>query len=124
MMKRIGWIFLVWSTLVITNANAALFSSDKNNVAKEIAVLREEQDINVWGLDFSPDGKYLAATTPNTISFTSQKIEVHIWDWHKSKTVHVLEKVEGANESLTTEPVKYSPDGRLLAVVIAGAPVM
>ncbi len=86
-----------------------------NEVAVKVAELREDEDVNIWGLDFSPDGKYLAATSPNTVSMSSNKVEVQIWDWKNRRIVRTLEQVPGANTGLTTEPIRYSPDGRLLA---------
>lgn len=82
-------------------------------VATKIATLSEDEDI--WGLDFSPDGKYLAATSPNTVSPSSSKVEVHIWEWKAGHIVRSLEKARGANDGLATESIRYSPDGHLLA---------
>ena len=83
-------------------------------VAVKVAELHEDEDVNIWGLDFSPDGKYLAATSPNTTSISSNKVEVQIWDWKNKRIVRTLEMIPGANTGLTTEPIRYSPDGRLL----------
>ena len=84
-----------------------LFESKGKNmkeVATKVATLHEDNEI--WGLDFSPDGKHLAATSPNTK-------KVHVWDWRNGKrTAQSLEK-EGSDLT-TTEPLRYSPDGRLL----------
>jgi WD40 repeat protein len=96
-----------------------LFESKGKNmkeVAVKVAELDEDEKINIWGLDFSPDGKYLAATSPNTVSMSSNKVEVQIWDWQNKRIVHRLELVPGANTDLTTESIRYSPDGQLLAV--------
>lgn len=93
-----------------------LFASKSKNIkeaAVKVAELHEDEDINIWGLDFSPDGKYLAATSPNTVSMSSNKVEVQIWDWQSGRIVRSLEKA-GGNDGLTTEPIRYSPDGRLL----------
>jgi WD40 repeat protein len=95
----------------------SLFESKGKNmkdVAVKVAELHENEDINIWGLDFSPDGKYLAATSPNTVSMSSNRVEVQIWDWQNKRIVRTLEQVPGANNGLTTEPIRYSPDGRLL----------
>ncbi len=84
-----------------------LFESKGKNmkeVAVKIAELHEDKDIEIWGLDFSPDGKYLAATSPTTL-------EVQIWDWQNKRIVRTLEKAQGAG--LTTD-IHYSPDGHLL----------
>ena len=94
----------------------SLFESKGKNmkeVAVKVAELHEDEDINIWGLDFSPDGKYLAATSPNTVSMSSNRVEVQIWDWQSGKIVRTLEKA-GGNDGHTTESIRYSPDGRLL----------
>lgn len=74
------------------------------DVATKIATLNEDEDIR--GLDFSPDGKYLATTSPNTG-------KVHIWDWRNK--AHIVKTLEKKGSDLgATEPLQYSPDGRLL----------
>ena len=79
-------------------------------VATEIAQLPEQEPFNVWGLDFSPDGKYLATSSP-------ANHEIHIWDWQTRRIVRTLEKVRhGFASGSASEPIRYSPDGRLLAV--------
>lgn len=85
---------------------------DSKEVATKISTLKESGEVS--GLDFSPDGKYLAVTSPETVAPWSQKIEVHVWDWQGGRIVQTLEKVRGANDGLTTEPIRYSPDGHLL----------
>ena len=85
-----------------------LFESKGKNmkeVAVKVAELHEDKDIEIWGLDFSPDGKYLAATSPTTL-------EVQIWDWQNKRITQTLEKK--GSDLMTTEPIRYSPDGRLL----------
>lgn len=94
-----------------------LFGSKGRNmkdVAVKVTELHEDEDINIWGLDFSPDGKYLATTSPNTVSMSSTKVEVNVWDWQSGRIVQTLEKPRGANDGSTTEPIRFSPDGRLL----------
>lgn len=86
-----------------------LFASKGKNmkeVATKVAELHEDNEI--WGLDFSPDGKHLAATSPNSIT-------VHIWDWRLGKIVRSVDKVRGGGDMQSTEPVRYSPNGKLLA---------
>ena len=76
-------------------------------VATEVATLHEDDDI--WGLDFSPDGKYLAANSPNTMT-------VHLWDWNGSgKVVRTFEKLNGRYDLDASESIRFSPDGKLLA---------
>ena len=77
-----------------------------SEVAVEVATLTETME--VYGLDFSPDGKHLAATA------TLDGIEVHVWDWQGSRIVKKMNKGRGAL-GIMSDPLKYSPDGRLLA---------
>lgn len=81
-----------------------------NDVASKVAEFHENRQFEfwkyeIWGLDFSLDGKYLAAASPTTL-------EVQIWDWQNKRIDRTLEKSQGAG--LTAEPIRYSPDGRLL----------
>jgi WD40 repeat protein len=88
---------------------SGLFESKGKNmkeVATKIATLSEENDI--LGLDFSPDGKHLAATPFDAAT-------VHIWDWQGNRLERTLEREKGTNVNVT-EPVRYSPDGKLLAI--------
>lgn len=77
-----------------------------NNVASSIATLKENMEVR--GLDFSPDGKYLAATS------TSDSDEVHIWDWQAHSIVRKMKKGDGSEDPTSTGPLKFSPDGRYL----------
>jgi WD40 repeat protein len=83
-----------------------LKGKNMDDVATKIATLSEENEI--LGLDFSPDGKYLAA-----MPFDSAT--VHIWDWQGNRLERTLERTQGSNV-LVSEPVRYSPDGKLLAI--------
>lgn len=74
-------------------------------VATEVVTLPEDKDI--WGLDFSPDGKFLATTSPQTLA-------VHVWDWRNRRVMRTFERPRGSNLGVA-EPVRFSPDGRLLA---------
>ncbi len=92
----------------------SLFESKGKNmkeVAVKVAELHEDQNIEIWGLDFSPDGKYLAATSPTTL-------DVQIWDWKNKRIVRTLEMAQGAG--LETD-IHYSPDGHLLVACHARA---
>ena len=78
-----------------------------SEVAVEVATLTETME--VYGLDFSPDGKHLAATA------TLDGIEVHVWDWQGSESiVRKMNKGRGAL-GIMSDPLKYSPDGHFLA---------
>jgi WD40 repeat protein len=84
--------------------NSLLGSKGKSMKEVAVKVAELHEDVEIWGLDFSLDGKYLAATSPTTL-------EVQIWDWQNKRIVRTLEKAQGAG--LATEIV-YSPNGHLL----------
>lgn len=82
-------------------------SKHMKDVAMKVAELPERYNINVRALDFSPDGRHLAVRSADQI--------IHIWDWQNERIVHSLEIAKGANDGLSTEPLRFSPDGHLLA---------
>jgi WD40 repeat protein len=84
---------------------------DKNAVATEVVVLQAGK-VNT-GLDFSPDGRYLAGTP--------WQESVDIWDWKKQHIVHALKKPHPGNLGAVTQTIRYSPDGQLLANCHEGA---
>ena len=90
-----------------------VFKSGISGAAKmsDVAVkyMEIKDSINVNGLDFSPDGKHLATSS------YAQSSEVHVWDWEAKKIVLKLNR-EGAANHLMSEGIRYSPDGRFLAV--------
>ncbi|HQU17116.1 MAG: hypothetical protein B7Z66_15800 [Chromatiales bacterium 21-64-14] len=75
----------------------------ENRVTTRLVTLHPKDDI--WGLAFSPDGRYLAASSPGSSM-------IYVWDWRSRRIVRSL----NAGWSLgVTVPVTYSPDGRFLA---------
>jgi WD40 repeat protein len=74
------------------------------DVAVKVAELPEEYKINVRGLDFSADGKHLAVV--------SEGEKINIWDWQGKRIVNTLQQTQGAG--LAADPVRYSPNARLL----------
>ena len=78
---------------------------DMKEVATKVAELPEQYKINVHGLDFSLDG--------NNLAVVSSDEYINIWDWRNSRIVRTVEKMQGASDGLTTEPIQFSPDGRL-----------
>jgi WD40 repeat protein len=84
-----------------------------NDVAVKIAELPKTEDEElVYGLDFSPDGSHVAVDSNN--------LKVNIWDWRKKRVVMAVEKPRG-NDTSATDPIRYSPDGSLLAVCMGKA---
>ncbi|MBS1186637.1 MAG: repeat-containing protein [Burkholderiaceae bacterium] len=87
-----------------------LFGSEGRNmedVATKIISLPGERRNWVKGLDFSPDGKYLATVT--------HKDGVKVWDWQNARVVRTLGRLQGSNIGLVRELLKFSPDGHMLA---------
>ena len=76
------------------------------DVAVKIVELRET--MGVEGLDFSPDGKHLAATSEGDSD------EVHVWDWQGSRSIVLKMKKGGGSAGPASEPLRYRPDGRFL----------
>jgi WD40 repeat protein len=92
----------------IEPATAGFFGASKNDVAAIVAELpTPARDIYPLGLDFSPDGKHIA------VDSNSENIDV--WDWRNKRIEKTVEKPHGGNTSGTTNPIQYSPDGRVLA---------
>lgn len=94
-----------------SNAPINLTSSDADGKSSiisvtEVANLRESYD--VWSLEFSPDGKRLAVSSPVERS-------VHIWDLASKQIVHSLEK-PGPVSPEAMDQLRFSPDGRFLAI--------
>ena len=73
-------------------------------VATEVATLPE--DHGTWGLAFSPHGRYLAASSPQTAF-------VQLWDWRKDRVVRRFRR--SGSDIMVTTPLAFSPHGRLLA---------
>jgi WD40 repeat protein len=89
------------------SAQASLFGDSKSDVATKTTTLDEDGEI--LGLDFSPDGKHLAATPFDSTT-------VHVWNWKENRLERTLARSQGSNVLLVTEPVRYSADGKLLAI--------
>jgi WD40 repeat protein len=61
---------------------------------------------DVWSLAFSPDGKSLAVSSPNSG-------EVHVWDWHgEPRLLHTLQQDEAGGE---INGLRFSSQGDFLA---------
>ena len=75
-------------------------------VAHKVTEMDEKYaELSPSALDFSPDGKYLAANSDHD--------KINIWDWRSGRIVRTVEKTSGAEDSLATERLRFSPDGRL-----------
>lgn len=62
----------------------------------------------VWGLTFTPDGRYL-------ITAGADKV-VRVWDWRTGKTVRIIRGQAGFGQSGVIDAIALSPDGKWLAV--------
>jgi len=84
-----------------------------NDIAVKVAELPKVDDEElIYGLDFSPDGNYVAVD--------SNSLKVNIWDWRKKRVERTVEK-PGGDDTSATDPIRYSPDGSLLAVCMGKA---
>lgn len=80
-------------------------------VATKIGELKEKGYI--WNLDFSPDGRYLAANDP-------QRLDVDIWAWQgNAHIVRSFTKPHGTGLATAYNCLRYSPNGRLLALFMS-----
>ena len=76
----------------------------RDAVATEVATLSTGH--GTWGLAFSPHGRYLAASSPQTAF-------VQLWDWRKDRVVRRFRR--SGSDIMVTTPLAFSPHGRLLA---------
>ena len=76
----------------------------RDAVATEVATLSTGH--GTWGLAFSPHGRYLAASSPQTAF-------VQLWDWRKDRAVRRFRR--SGSDIMVTTPLAFSPHGRLLA---------
>ena len=77
------------------------------HVVVKVAELPERSsELFVRGLDFSPDGNFVAVGLDLS--------DINIWDWKKNKVFKALKKLP-STVSIAHRQVQYSPDGKLLA---------
>ncbi|WP_317205236.1 hypothetical protein [Janthinobacterium sp.] len=97
-----------------SNAYSANFISGKSensNAEKTSANPRkivQLENAYTRGIQFSPDGNILAATSGNH--------NINIWDWRNSKLLQTLHIEKDAGLDQATEKLLFSPDGNFLAV--------
>lgn len=90
-----------------------VFGSHVNDVASKVRELpASSRDSVLYGLDFSPDGSRIAVGAEEGVA---------IWDWRHSHLDRTLELPKGLHIGLTTNPLRYSPDGKFLAICGEGA---
>jgi len=94
-------------SLVLIVALAGGCMPESNEVAVKVTHLPEKyRDVNPWAMAFSPDGSQLAVV--------SDGLKINIWDWRHSRILKTIEKPR-SNDGGTTNPLEYSPDGRLFS---------
>src|SRR5580658_7144295 len=79
-------------------------SQNAKTAATEVATLRENGGVDVMGLDFSADGKFLASNSSWVMSGHAKGLDIHIWDWRGGQITRSLEK-EGRIEHFIKEPL-------------------
>ena len=79
-----------------------------NDVASKVSDLpTANRQADVWGLDFSADSSLVASGSAH---------QVDVWDWGNNLTVTTLSQPQGSESLGSTNPIQFSPDGRLLAL--------
>jgi WD40 repeat protein len=80
----------------------------KTDVAEKIAQFKEDDD--VASLEFSPDGRAIAVGTFVTL-------QIHLWQWQGSPRIkQTFSKPPVVLDYTPGDGIRYSPDGRFLAV--------
>jgi WD40 repeat protein len=88
--------------------NAASLEGTATSAFSKIASLKAGYpNLDIWALDFSPNSAILAVAS---------SFQVDIWDWRKNQILKSLSQPRGSNPGFCTNPVQYSPDGKLLAL--------
>ena len=82
--------------------------------ATRVATLNSEQEVSA--MDFSPDGRYLAAAS----YFYSTTM--HVWDWKSGKQAPVTFDNKKL-DPLVNNAIRYSTDGRLIGWCGAATPI-
>jgi hypothetical protein len=113
-LDRLFWMILIFVSVLLGYKNDEskilaqwLKHYDGKVAATKVFELPEEPYTEFWSFDFSPDGKFLAVSSPNDFA-------IQIWDWKNRR----IERTFKAPKSGSPEPIKYSPDGKLLAQCI------
>jgi WD40 repeat protein len=104
-------VILIASAFVMStsqSAVAALLGLFKSAVVVKITELpQDDHNWGVHGLDFSPDGDWLAAD--------SEPDKILVWDWRNKQIVKNVAKPRDGNDLNAANPIRFSPDGRFLA---------
>ena len=93
---------------------ALLLGCGNSGIAVKVAELPEADGESLpVGLDFGVDG--------SRVVVVSQSGQVRIWDWRSNRIEKTLENPQGFGNGLASNPILYSPDGRLLASCDGGS---
>jgi WD40 repeat protein len=96
------------------------FLKEKQSMSNDVVSIGStlHEPFEARQMDFSPDGKYLVASS--LLGGTKKDLEVHIWDWRHEKLVKILQRPAGSDAIQATHGLTWSPDGRFLAACLGG----
>lgn len=102
---RLAVFAIVVLTLTACSARATREYGDA--VAHQVGVLSERYRFVPPYVAVSPDGSLVAVRSADN--------QIKVWNWKRNQIVATLDLPPGANDSLSSGALKFSPDGNLLA---------
>jgi WD40 repeat protein len=101
--------------IILVSAFFAVGARGKDVISKLVTIpipVRDDAKF-IWALDFSPDGNQIAI---------GSLFHVEVWDWKNNRRIADLPLPQGLAPQPGGHGIKYSPDGSLLVLAIAGNP--
>lgn len=97
-----------WATVVILMACTSRTTRESGDpVLIKVAELPEKYHFVPPAVAVNPDGTLVAVRSADN--------QIKVWNWRHNQVVAKLDLPRGADDSLSTGPIKFSPDGNLLA---------
>lgn len=113
---RLALGFMALFSCLASNVSYSIEGSQIESISDGGIKIAKEREKAIYApieeLEFSPDGEVIAMLS------TDQKVS--IWRWRTDGEIKTLRLVDGANNSLTNNPLKFSPDGKFLAICHGG----